>query len=81
MMHYDSSKLSLINVDTGVHPTLLNARFGYVSISRASHQITIFTDEVPKMAQMLGADVTKTSALEVSQTPSVRQEMGSRIIL
>jgi ATP-dependent exoDNAse (exonuclease V) alpha subunit len=28
----------LINADTGAHPDLLNSRFGYVSISRASHE-------------------------------------------
>jgi hypothetical protein len=28
----------LVNADTGVHPDLLNSRFGYVSISRASHE-------------------------------------------
>ena len=33
----------LVNADTGVHPDLLNSRFGYVSISRASHEATLFT--------------------------------------
>ncbi len=28
----------LVNADTGVHPDLLNSRFGYVSISRASQE-------------------------------------------
>jgi ATP-dependent exoDNAse (exonuclease V) alpha subunit len=28
----------LVNADTGVHPDLLNSRFGYVAISRASHE-------------------------------------------
>ena len=30
----------LVNADTSVHPDLLNSRFGYVSISRASHDAT-----------------------------------------
>jgi ATP-dependent exoDNAse (exonuclease V) alpha subunit len=35
----------LINADTGVHPDLLNSRFGYVAVSRASHEANIFTDD------------------------------------
>jgi ATP-dependent exoDNAse (exonuclease V) alpha subunit len=55
----------LVNADTGVHPDLLNSRFGYVSISRASHEATLFTDDVPSSARKLSADVSKTSALEL----------------
>jgi ATP-dependent exoDNAse (exonuclease V) alpha subunit len=37
----------LIHADTSVHPDLLlNSRFGYVSISRASHEATLFTDDL-----------------------------------
>ena len=59
----------LVNADTGVHPDLLNSRFGYVSISRASHEATLFTDDMTKLNPQLSADVSKTSALEISQTP------------
>jgi ATP-dependent exoDNAse (exonuclease V) alpha subunit len=63
----------LVNADTGVHPDLLNSRFGYVSISRASHEATIFTDDMSKLSPKLSADVSKTSALEISPTQSVAQ--------
>jgi hypothetical protein len=63
----------LVNADTGVHPDLLNSRFGYVSISRASHEATIFTDDMSKLTPKLSADVSKTSALEISATQSVVQ--------
>jgi conjugative relaxase-like TrwC/TraI family protein len=66
----------LVNADTGVHPDLLNSRFGYVSISRASHEATLFTDDMTKLSPHLSADVSKTSALEVSQTPSIAQGIG-----
>jgi len=66
----------LVNADTGVHPDLLNSRFGYVSISRASHEATIFTNDFAKLNPQLSADVSKTSALEISQTPSVAPEIG-----
>jgi conjugative relaxase-like TrwC/TraI family protein len=66
----------LVHADTGVHPDLLNSRFGYVSISRASHQATLFTDDMAKLGPQLGADVSKTSALEISQGLSVTQGIG-----
>jgi ATP-dependent exoDNAse (exonuclease V) alpha subunit len=66
----------LVNADTGVHPDLLNSRFGYVSISRASHEATLFTDNMAKLSPQLSADVSKTSALEISQAPSIAQGIG-----
>src|SRR5208337_45822 len=69
----------LVHADTSVHPDLLNSRFGYVSISRASHQATLFTDDKTKLAPQLGADVSKTSALEISPAPSVVQGLGIAI--
>jgi conjugative relaxase-like TrwC/TraI family protein len=69
----------LVHADTSVHPDLLNSRFGYVSISRASHQATLFTDDMAKLGPQLGADVSKTSALEVSPTASAIQGIGIEI--
>ena len=65
----------LVHADTSVHPDLLNSRFGYVSISRASHEATLFTDDMAKLAPQLGADVSKTSALEINQGLSGGQGM------
>jgi conjugative relaxase-like TrwC/TraI family protein len=66
----------LVHADTSVHPDLLNSRFGYVSISRASHEATLFTDDMVKLAPQLGAEVSKTSALEISEASSVAQGIG-----
>jgi len=66
----------LIHADTSVHPDLLNSRFAYVSISRASHEATLFTDSLAKLSPALAADVSKTSALEIRQTPGVTHDMG-----
>ena len=66
----------LVHADTSVHPDLLNSRFAYVSISRASHQATLFTDDMAKLGPQLGADVSKTSALEINQASSVTQAIG-----
>jgi len=61
----------LIHADTSVHPDLLNSRFAYVSISRASREASLFTDNLAKLSPALAADVSKTSALEIGQTPAV----------
>jgi len=66
----------LVNADTGVHPDLLNSRFGYVSISRASHEATLFTDDMTKLTPQLSTDVSKTSALGIDQGTSLSQGMG-----
>ena len=66
----------LVNADTGVHPDLLNSRFGYVSISRASHEATLYTDDLIKLNPQLSADVSKTSALEIDRTPSISQSLA-----
>jgi len=66
----------LVNADTSVHPDLLNSRFGYVSISRASHDATLFTDDMTKLGPQLSSDVSKTSALELNQAPSIAQGVG-----
>ena len=58
----------LIHADTSVHPDLLNSRFAYVSISRASHQADLFTDNLRKLAPQLSIEVSKTAALEFSQS-------------
>ena len=63
----------LVNADTSVHPDLLNSRFGYVSISRASHEATLFTDNLSKLSPQLSADISKTSALEIGQSAAMAQ--------
>jgi hypothetical protein len=66
----------LVNGDTSVHPDLLNSRFAYVSISRASLEATLFTDDLAKLGPRLAADVSKTSALEINQPSSIAQGTG-----
>ena len=63
----------LVNADTGVHPALLNSRFGYVSISRASHEATLFTNDLNKLIPQITADVSKTSAVEIGQSAPLAQ--------
>ena len=66
----------LVHADTRVHPDLLNSRFAYVSISRASQEAMLFTDDMAKLGPQLGADVSKTSALEIKQPSSIGLAIG-----
>lgn len=59
----------LVNADTSVHPDLLNSRFGYVAISRASRDAAIFTNDLSKLRPQLSAEVSKRSAIEISPVP------------
>jgi ATP-dependent exoDNAse (exonuclease V) alpha subunit len=68
-----TSERVLIHADTGVHPDLLSARFGYVAVSRASHEATIFTNDADKLGQQLGSEISKTSALEISRPDTMGQ--------
>jgi ATP-dependent exoDNAse (exonuclease V) alpha subunit len=66
----------LVHADTSVHPDLLSSRFAYVSISRASREATLFSDDMAKLGPQLGADVSKTSALEMHQASSGELGIG-----
>ncbi len=61
----------LIHADTGVHPDLLNPRFAYVSVSRASQDVIIFTNRAQGLANQIGAEISKTSALELGESPAI----------
>lgn len=63
-----TSERVLINMDTEAHPGLINTRFAYVSVSRASQDVQIFTNDATKLAESLSRDVSKTSALDLGKT-------------
>ena len=63
-----------IHADTGVHPNLLNSRFGYVSVSHARSQTTIITNDAPKVARMLGENLSRHQLLKsLRRHPWVRR--------
>jgi ATP-dependent exoDNAse (exonuclease V) alpha subunit len=68
-----TSERVLVNMDSEVHPELINSRFAYVSVSRASHDAQIFTNDAATLAEYLSRDVTKPSAINFgkSQSPTV----------
>jgi conjugative relaxase-like TrwC/TraI family protein len=57
----------IVNMDTEVHPDLINTRFAYVSVSRARDDAQIFTNDVKKLTTNLTNDVTKESAIDARQ--------------
>ena len=69
----------LVHADTSVHPDLLNSRFAYVSLSRASHHAMLFTDDFAKLSPQLGADISKTSALETCPASSIGHRIGMEL--
>jgi conjugative relaxase-like TrwC/TraI family protein len=78
-----TSERVLVNMDAEVHPKLMNSRFAYVSVSRASHDAQIFTDNALTLAETLSRDVSKTSAIDLANEaqpiPSPANEHASRI--
>ena len=54
----------LVNMDTDVHPELINSRFAYVSVSRASNDAQIYTNDAAMLAEALSKDLTKASAID-----------------
>ncbi len=57
----------LVNMDTTAHPELINTRFAYVSVSRASQDAQIYTNDVGTLAERLSTDISKASAVEFSR--------------
>jgi conjugative relaxase-like TrwC/TraI family protein len=70
-----TSERVLVNMDTEVHPELLNNRFAYVSVSRASHDAQIYTNNAASLTASLSHDVSKASAVIFGNghTSSVQQ--------
>ena len=65
----------LVNIDTNVHTELINSRFAYVSVSRASHDAQIYTNDAASLVPDLSRDVNKTSAVEIGKTHNILQSI------
>ena len=59
----------LVNIDTEVHPELINPRFAYVAVSRAAEDAQIYTNSASSLTASISHAVTKTSALEIGTSP------------
>jgi ATP-dependent exoDNAse (exonuclease V) alpha subunit len=72
-----TAKRVLVHADTSVHLDLLNSRFAYASLSRASGDVQIYTNDASDLANKLSNDMGK---LLRSNTPS-RQEYSLPILV
>lgn len=63
----------LVNMDTKAHPELINTRFAYVAVSRASQDAQIYTNDAGALGQRLSHDVTKSSAVDFRKAPATTE--------
>jgi conjugative relaxase-like TrwC/TraI family protein len=68
----------IVNMDTNAPAELLNPRFAYVSISRASEDAHIYTNDATTLGERLSTDVTKTSAVDCQQRAAHSQTLTSK---
>ena len=71
-----TSERVLVNMDTNVHPELINTRFAYVSVSRASHDAQIFTNDAAALAENLSRNVSKASAIDLAKNQFAETNIG-----
>jgi hypothetical protein len=59
-----------------MNSNLINARFAYVSISRGSRAVHIFTDNAAGLGERLNHDVSKTSALSFTKEGKPKESLS-----
>jgi ATP-dependent exoDNAse (exonuclease V) alpha subunit len=61
----------LVHVDTRrASEALVNRRLAYVAISRGRYDAHVYTDDAPRLAQLLARDSARSSALRIDQVTS-----------
>jgi hypothetical protein len=65
----------LVNIDGATHPDLINTRFAYVSISRASHEAHLYTNDAASLGKNMSHYVSNAAAVDFAkiQPPSIHQ--------
>ena len=54
----------IVNIDTDSARSLINTRLAYVSISRASDDARVYTNNAETLGERLATDITKTAAVD-----------------
>jgi conjugative relaxase-like TrwC/TraI family protein len=62
---------AIVNMDTNAPSQLLDTRFAYVSISRASQDARIYTNDAEGLGPKLSGEQSKTSAVEFKNAPEI----------
>jgi conjugative relaxase-like TrwC/TraI family protein len=60
----------LIQLDVGAGEALVNRRLAYVAVSRARHDVQIYTNDKRQLGAVLSRDVSHPSAIDVEIRPS-----------
>jgi conjugative relaxase-like TrwC/TraI family protein len=66
----------IVNIDSNVHPAIIGERLAYVSVSRASHDAQIYTDNAATLAENLSRDVSKASAVDFGKVQNPIPSVG-----
>jgi conjugative relaxase-like TrwC/TraI family protein len=61
----------LAHIDTESARNLINTRLAYVSISRASHDVRVYTNNADALGVCLARDISKAAAVSMGQGPRV----------
>ena len=68
----------LVNIDTEGPRSLINQRLAYVSISRASDDARIYTNDAGSLGERLATDISKTAAVEFQQRSETTAQTQKR---
>ena len=60
----------IANIDTDAARSLINSRLAYVAVSRAEHDVRIYTNDADGLGARLATDVSKTSAVDFRKSPA-----------
>jgi ATP-dependent exoDNAse (exonuclease V) alpha subunit len=67
----------LVHIDSEhIHKGLINERMAYVSISRARHDVQIFTNDTETLGRELGKEVSNSSALQPAELKQIVEIMN-----
>lgn len=68
-----ATKRVLVNVDTSIYIDLINSCFAHVSVSLASLDAHIYTNDMASLVPDLNHDASKTAALEMGRIPTMSE--------
>ena len=71
-----TSERVIVNMDTEVHPELISSRFAYVSVSRASHDAQIYTNDAASLTGKLSHAVSKSAAVSFGNAQGSSSQQG-----
>ena len=63
----------LVHIDSEMaHEKLINSRLAYVAVSRASHDVQIYTNDAASLGAALSREVSNASAISLEQPPAAK---------